>query len=535
MKFIDLPLVESIQKGIDEVGFIECTPVQEETLKISLEDKDVLAQSKTGTGKTAAFLITIFQLFLRNDKYKSKKALILAPTRELAVQIEAEAKLLGKYCGLKIGCFYGGVGYAQQEKLSAEGLNIYIGTPGRLIDFYKSKKIDFLQMDIVVIDEADRMFDMGFIKDIKYIMKKAKPPQKRLTMLYSATLSYQVKSLSWDLMNDPQEVVIETEEITADNITQEIYHISKRNIFSLLLTIIKKENPTSVLIFTNTKRDAEEVSGRLKGNGFEAEYISGDLPQSKRLSVIEAVKNGKIKFIVATDVAARGLHIDDLQLVINYDLPQDSTTYVHRIGRTARAGKSGKAISLACEDCIYNLEPIEKLIGRKLPEIDFENSELVEDVSKPDMWKSHRPKFGRDRSSSQARPHQRPIKSGTDYSQKKRIEIPKPAVKISPAAEVFHVAKPHATKENKAPMFIPDRPLPKQNSAPVKRPPERPVQTKPVMKKEPVKTELNNPANIKVSRNLPLKERIALYEKKYGKDFVAKKGLFKKLFSFFTK
>ncbi len=367
MLFTELNLHPDVMKGIDEAGFTECTPVQEATLQKTLNGTDVYVQSQTGTGKTAAFLITIFNRFLGESTYKHKKALILTPTRELAVQVEQDALLLGKYCGFKIGCFYGGVGYAVQDQALKEDLSLFIGTPGRLIDYQKSGKIDFLKFEILVIDEADRMFDMGFIPDIRYMVKRMPQPKQRLTMLFSATLSQRVKHLAWEYMNDPVEIEINPEHLTVDLITQRLYHIGREEKFNLLLGLITQEKPKSVLIFTNMKRTAERVSRRLSANGVRNDYISGDLPQAKRLKIIDAIKEGRTEILVATDVAGRGLHIEELDMVINYDLPEDPQNYVHRIGRTARAGKTGKAVSLACEEDVFNLEPIEKLIGMKIP------------------------------------------------------------------------------------------------------------------------------------------------------------------------
>ncbi|HOD16246.1 MAG TPA: DEAD/DEAH box helicase [Spirochaetota bacterium] len=397
MLFTELTLHPSVMRGIEEAGFTECTPVQEMTFQKTLAGKDVMVQSQTGTGKTAAFLITIFNLFLSDEKYRNKKALVLTPTRELAVQVEQDAQLLGKHTGLKFGCFYGGVGYVTQDRLLKEELNLYIGTPGRLIDYQKSGKIDFSKFEVLVIDEADRMFDMGFIPDIRYMLKRMVPPAERITMLYSATLSTGVKNLAWEYMNDPAEIEINPEHLTVDLITQELYHIGREEKFNLMLGILRKEKPKSALIFTNMKRTAERVSRRLKENGIANDYISGDLPQNQRLHIIDAIKAGETEILVATDVAARGLHIEDLDMVINYDLPEDNQNYVHRIGRTARAGKTGRAISLACEEDVFNLGPIEKLIGMKIPVMWADESLVVEAAGAPISSRRDRPGGGRGR------------------------------------------------------------------------------------------------------------------------------------------
>ena len=378
-------------------------PVQTETFAYTLKGRDVYVQSQTGTGKTAAFLVTIFQRMAHEEPGRRTKALIVAPTRELAVQIEEEARLLGRYLDVRIGCFYGGVTYTKQEKLLRGGLDMIIGTPGRLIDFNRQGKIDFHDIGILVIDEADRLFDMGFLPDLRRILKKLPPRDKRLTMLFSATLDYRVRELAWEYMNDPAEIEIEPEQITVDGITQELYHVGCEEKLSLLLGLLAREQPENALIFTNTKHMAVEVAGRLELNGYPCEYIMGDLPQQQRLKVIEGIKNKRIRFLVATDVAARGLHIDDLSLVVNYDLPADPENYVHRIGRTARAGKTGKAVSLACDRFVYGLEAIEAYIKRKLP-ITWPDIELfAEDKSAGKRISADRSLRREDRSRSDGR------------------------------------------------------------------------------------------------------------------------------------
>ncbi|MFP4508813.1 MAG: DEAD/DEAH box helicase [Spirochaetaceae bacterium] len=367
--------------GISDAGFTEPTPVQVQTFSHTLAGRDVTVQSQTGTGKTAAFLISIFELLTQNNRYKGSKALVVAPTRELAVQIDAEAQLLGVHTGLKTGCFYGGVGYGKQEEEIARGVDIIIGTPGRLLDFCRSGKLDFMTVRICVIDEADRLFDMGFYPDIQEIMRKMVDRTERTTMLFSATLSTKVLNIAWKYMNDPVEVEIEPEQITVDRIEQSVYHVARDEKLRLLLGVLQTFKPRNALIFTNTKAKAEEVSKRLSINGYSSRFIMGDLPQSKRLRIIEDIKSGKNQFVVATDVAARGIHIDDLELVVNYDVPEDPESYVHRIGRTARAGLAGKAITLACEQYVFGLEAIEELIGKKIPLERFEPDMLGEDRS----------------------------------------------------------------------------------------------------------------------------------------------------------
>jgi ATP-dependent RNA helicase RhlB len=367
MKFTELKLDKNILKGVEEAGFTTLMPVQEATLAFTLKGRDATVQSQTGTGKTAAFLITIFHHFLDKNNTRSKRALIITPTRELAVQIETDAKQLGRYLPFTIGSFYGGIGYHEQEELLRKNVDIIIGTPGRLLDFHYQRKLDFKQMGYVVIDEADRLFDMGFAPDIQRIMRNSASASQRQTMLYSATLDVNTRRLAREFMNSPAKVEITPEQVTVNTITQVLYHVAQREKLNLMLGILKKEAPKNALIFTNTKRAAHQVARHLEYNGYICLHISGDLAQNKRLKVIEDFKSGKLPFLVATDVAARGLHIEGLEMIINYDLPGDPENYVHRIGRTARAGKSGKAVSLACEDYVYNLDAIETFINMKIP------------------------------------------------------------------------------------------------------------------------------------------------------------------------
>lgn len=378
MKFSEFNLHEKVLAGVEAAQFENCMPVQEKVYQHSLKGLDVMVQSQTGSGKTAAFLIPILQKFAEENHQNDDSAeqtgyhtrsLIIVPTRELAVQIEADAKILTESAlsDLRIGCFYGGIGYKKQDEVLEKGVDLYIGTPGRIIDYAKMGKIDFKKIDVIVIDEADRLFDMGFYPDIRSIFQKAKPREERQTLLFSATLSNRARNLAWEYMNSPVEIEIEPEHITVDEIRQELYHVSKDEKFLVMLRLLEKYKPDNAIIFTNTKSRAVEISKRLELNGYNARFLMGDLPQKKRLQVIDNMKQGKIQFLVATDVAARGLHVEDLSLVINFDIPEDFENYVHRIGRTARAGKSGVAITLACEQFVYGLEAIETYIGRKIP------------------------------------------------------------------------------------------------------------------------------------------------------------------------
>lgn len=430
MKFTELKLDKNLMKGIEEAGFSTLMPVQQETFVYSLKGNDVNVQSQTGTGKTAAFLITIFQHYLDDSVKKPKKALILTPTRELAVQIEKDAKLLGKYLDFTIGSFYGGVGYHQQERMLQKDVNIIIGTPGRLLDFNGKGKLDFRQIGYLVIDEADRMFDMGFYPDIARILRNSPPREKRQTMLFSATLDVNTRRIARELMNRPFKVEIMPEQVTVDKISQRLYHVARKEKLNLMLGIMKKEMPNNALIFTNTKHAAAQVAKHLEYNGYKCLHLSGDLPQNKRLQVIESFKDGKLPFLVATDVAARGLHIEGLEMIFNYDLPGDCENYVHRIGRTARAGKSGIAVSLACEDYVYNLEAIENFLGIKIP-IAYAEDTLFEDSKSEGMVFDSRKRGGggSDRKERKKSAHSktpgrgsgnRPRKPSGEQDQKKR-------------------------------------------------------------------------------------------------------------------
>nr|MDA3832305.1 DEAD/DEAH box helicase [Spirochaetales bacterium] len=368
MKFSELQLTQKTREGIEAAGFESCMPVQEKVFEKSLSGGDVMVQSQTGTGKTAAFLITILEKIAKKRDNENVKAIVIVPTRELAVQIEQDAEVLAKgFTDIRLGTFYGGIGYKSQDDLLQKGVDIFIGTPGRLMDYNKMKKLSFDKMDVVVVDEADRLFDMGFYPDILHMFQRMKPKESRQTLLFSATLTNRARNLAWDFMNEPTEVDIEPDTITVNEIRQELLHISKSEKFSVLLRILAKENPQNAIIFTNTKSMAVEVAKRLEVNGYDAHVLMGDLPQSKRLRVIQKMKQGTIRFLAATDVAARGLHVDDLELVVNYDVPEDFENYVHRVGRTARAGKSGLAITLACEQFVYGLESIEDYIHMKIP------------------------------------------------------------------------------------------------------------------------------------------------------------------------
>jgi ATP-dependent RNA helicase RhlB len=381
MEFTELNLHPDLAKGVAEAGYATCMPVQEQVLTHAFGGQDLYVQSQTGTGKTAAFLIVIFERLLTEPNLAGKKALIIAPTRELAVQIEEEAEMLAKYLPFKVGSFYGGVGYTDQQRLLRNNVQILVGTPGRVLDLNSSGQMNLMDLAFLVLDEADRMFDMGFYPDLRKLIKAVPPVDRRQTMLFSATLNAWVKNLAWEYTKTPYEIEIEPETVTVDEIEQYLVHVPSADKMKVLLGILRRDQPESAIIFCNTKRYAEIVAKRLRVNGFECEFIMGDLPQSKRLKIIEDLKAGELRFLVATDVAARGLDIEGLAMVINYDLPVESENYVHRIGRTARAGKTGKAFTLASEQDVYELPAIERYIGKKIPSETATEALFAEDKS----------------------------------------------------------------------------------------------------------------------------------------------------------
>jgi ATP-dependent RNA helicase RhlB len=377
MRFEELTLPEPLRLGISEAGFIDCTPIQEHTLPLSLTGKDVAGQAQTGTGKTAAFLVTLFTRLLGNTSATGRhpRALILAPTRELVVQIEKDAQLLGKHCNLTIQAIYGGVDYMKQRDALRDGADVIVGTPGRLIDYLKQKIYSLKDVEMLVIDEADRMFDMGFISDLRFILHRLPPYDKRQNMLFSATLNLRVMELAYEFMNSPEKISVSPERMTAENVEQVLYHASRKEKFPLLLGLMRRDGMERTMIFINTKREGEYLHDRLNANGFPCRLISGDVEQKKRLRILEDFKDGKLPILIATDVASRGLHIDGVSHVLNYDLPQDCEDYVHRIGRTARAGAEGKAISFVDEDGALYLEAIEEYIKDKI-RIEWAEDEL---------------------------------------------------------------------------------------------------------------------------------------------------------------
>ena len=368
--FASLNLDPDLLKGIETTGFTHCTPIQAGTIPIAMAGKDVAGQAQTGTGKSAAFLVPMFQQLIQNGLDKTNpnpKAFILAPTRELAQQIYDDAKKIGQFTGLRLAVVYGGTGYESQRKTLEDGVDVLIGTVGRLIDYFKQHVYNLKSIQVMILDEADRMFDLGFIDDIRYLFRRMPKPSERLSMLFSATLSHRVSELAYDHMNEPTRVEIEPEQVTSEQINQTLYYPANDEKIPLLLGLFKAHDIHRAVVFCNTKRATEKVSAFFAGNGYEVALLSGDVPQKKRLSLLKRFTDGEINIMVATDVAARGLHIPAVSHVINYDLPTDAEDYVHRIGRTARAGASGEAISFACEDSVFSLPAIEEYIDNKIP------------------------------------------------------------------------------------------------------------------------------------------------------------------------
>jgi len=408
--FDQLGLHETLLKGIHESGFKYCTPIQAHALPLALAGKDIAGQAQTGTGKTAAFLLATFnRLLVENDNSatpgRHPRAFILAPTRELAIQIYNDAMQLGKYTGFRIAVAYGGTDYEKQRQQIEAGVDVLIGTPGRLIDYFKQGVYRLKDIQVMVVDEADRMFDLGFISDIRYLFRKMPKPEKRLNLLFSATLSFKVTELAYEHMNQPEKVQIESDNVTADKIKQAVYYTANSEKIPVLINLIKSHDASRSIIFANTKRVVEKIWAYLEGNGIKAAILSGDVPQKKRQSLLKSFQDGELPILVATDVAARGLHITGVSHVFNFDLPQDPEDYVHRIGRTARAGASGDAISFACEDSAYSLPDIEEYIGQKI-EQESVTAELLNDI-KPAV-RINRPPRNKTSGSRQARPANKP-------------------------------------------------------------------------------------------------------------------------------
>jgi ATP-dependent RNA helicase RhlB len=424
LRFDSLSLHEDLQAGIRDAGFEFCTPIQASTLPIALDNRDVAGQAQTGTGKTAAFLIAAYERLLSNvpgdtaadsgqedePPPRQPRVFALAPTRELAVQIARDAEVLGKHTGLSIGLAFGGTDYEKQRRTLQNGVDILIGTPGRIIDYYKQGVFRLDQVEVAILDEADRMFDLGFIKDIRYLLRRLPEPGKRLNLLFSATLSHRVLELAYEHMNEPELIQIEPDKVTADRVRQAIFFPSNEDKLPLLIGLIREMGQARIMVFVNMKREADRVEAYLNANDVNGSAISGDVPQKKRLRMLREFQAGELQVLIGTDVASRGLHIPDVQYVINYDLPQDAEDYVHRIGRTARAGAAGDAISFGCETYAMSLPEIEDYIGHKIPVANYipeQLPEIVKPKGKPRRKGPPRRQSGDGGSGGKRRPRRR--------------------------------------------------------------------------------------------------------------------------------
>ena len=448
-RFEDMGLAPTLLKGVREAGFEHCTPIQARALPLALAGRDVAGQARTGTGKTAAFLIAAMDRVLRGASSAAAEAggggsageeggeaaassapaggrggppcrpriYVVAPTRELAIQIHKDAEAIGRHTGLAMGVVYGGTGYDRQRRMIEEGLDVLIGTPGRLIDYHRQRLYDLRSVEVFVLDEADRMFDLGFIRDIRYLFRRLRPPTERLSFLFSATLSQRVLELAYEHMNEA--TLIDTrppDRVVVDEVTQRLFHVGQDEKIPLLLGLLREPAVERAMVFVNTRQMADRLGAALEGNGFGAAVLSGDVPQRRRIALLEQFHAGGVAVLVATDVAARGLHIPGVTHVFNYDLPQDPEDYVHRIGRTARVGAKGEAVSLACDRFVYSLEEIEKLIGARIPAERVDESILVEprpSVSLPKNrrrpgHREKRPRGGRGRKQPVGRAAPRP-------------------------------------------------------------------------------------------------------------------------------
>ncbi|MGJ0428294.1 DEAD/DEAH box helicase [Methylobacter sp.] len=371
MSFEQLGLTEELLKAVVDQGYTTPTPVQQQAIPLILEGRDVLAGAQTGTGKTAGFTLPLLQRLMvhsmRPQKPRPVRALILTPTRELAVQVYESVKTYGKYLPLHAQAIYGGVNINWQTRNLRRGCDIIIATPGRLIDHVQQKNVDLSKVEMLVLDEADRMLDMGFMPDIRKIISWV--PADRQNLLFSATYSNEIKGLAASVLNDPVEVEVARQNATADSITEKVYGINREYKRELLSYLIGSGNWKQVLVFVRTKHGADRLEKQLQKDGIRAGALHGDKTQGARNKVLEYFKAGKIAVLVATDIAARGLDIDQLPHVVNFDLPQVAEDYVHRIGRTGRAGSSGEALSLVCPEEAYLLAEIEKLLKRQIPRV----------------------------------------------------------------------------------------------------------------------------------------------------------------------
>ena len=380
VRFHDLDLHPALMRGIYELGWKYCTPIQGAILPATLKSRDMAGRAQTGTGKTAAFLITAIDRFLKrpleNRSDASPRALVIAPTRELAMQIGEDAEGLNRFTGLRTVVLYGGMDFdKQQRRLERGPVDIVVATPGRLLDFENRRVVNLRQVEVMVIDEADRMLDMGFIPDVRRIIYKTPPKEKRQTLLFSATLTEDVMRLASAWMVDPERVDVEPEQVAVDSVDQQVFVTTDAEKFTLLYNVIKKDNPDRIIVFANRRDQTERLSEDLRRYGIPCEMLSGAVTQKRRMRILEEFKAGKTKVLVATDVAGRGIHVEGVSHVINFNIPENPDDYVHRIGRTGRAGATGKSITFACEKESFEIPKIEELLGIEfkcvMPEEEF--------------------------------------------------------------------------------------------------------------------------------------------------------------------
>lgn len=369
--FTDFDLPNELNRAIDDLAFTECTPVQTATLPYSIDGRDIIAQAQTGTGKTAAFLISIITYHLENPELKERVAgtpfaLIIAPTRELVLQISEDAVKLSRHTSMSIVSVVGGIDYEKQKQQLGKAVDIVVATPGRLLDFCRSGTVDLSQVESLVIDEADRMLDMGFIPDVRSIIRKTPRKERRQTQLFSATISSDIRRLAENWTLDPVAISIEPEQIAVDSVNQLVYLTTESEKFNILFNLIHIQKIIRAIIFVNRRDQTRNLEEKLYRHGFRTGLLTGEVPQKKRIRTLDQFKDGEIELLVATDVAGRGIHVDDISHVINYNLPEDPEDYVHRIGRTGRAGAMGTSISLVCESDAFMLPAIENLLGEKL-------------------------------------------------------------------------------------------------------------------------------------------------------------------------
>jgi ATP-dependent RNA helicase RhlB len=378
---LDLP--EELSKAIDELEFTRCTPVQKEVLPHSIDGTDIIAQAQTGTGKTAAFLISMITYHIENPELNRREAgtpfaLIIAPTRELVMQITSDAEALSAYTDISIVSIVGGIDYEKQKKRMQSPADILVATPGRLLDFCRSNVIDLSKVESLVIDEADRMLSMGFIPDVKSIIRRTPHKNHRQTQLFSATFSEDIRRLAATWTLDPYTVHIEPEQVAVDSVAQFVYLTTESEKFTVLYNLIQSEEVTKAIVFVNRRDQTRDLEEKLYCYGVTTGLLTGEVPQKKRIRTLDKFKSSEIDILVATDVAGRGIHVDDVSHVINFNLPEDPEDYVHRIGRTGRAGAIGTSISLVCESDVFMLPAIESLLGEPIVSMQPEDKHLKE-------------------------------------------------------------------------------------------------------------------------------------------------------------